>query len=150
MAFFKSPEEREEDARRAAELERQRAAEAERERAARRLAAFEASPVGRARSAFERGDRFFQIELDAGALTGEASMFGPSEARISAHRDESDLLGLIEDEGWRLEHAGWVFIETGSTSTDRLLSSGEGTVTRGVVSGVYLFRRRPGDVGGDA
>ena len=32
-------------------------------------------------------------------------------------------------------------VETGSTSTDRLFLTGQGTVTRGVVTGVSLFGR---------
>lgn len=134
MGLFRTPEERAAD-------ERERAEQARAAEEAEQRARFAASPLGRARAAHQRGDRFFQVELDAAALTGYASMFGSSDNAISARHDDSDLLGRIEDEGWHLEHAGFVFIETGSTSTDRMLFSGEGTVTRGVVSGVYLFRR---------
>ncbi|GAA2753481.1 hypothetical protein [Amnibacterium kyonggiense] len=141
MALFKSQEEREEDARRRAEEERQEAARLEERRRAAAEAAFAHTPIGRARTAFRRGDRYFQAELEVSSLTGEASMFGSSENEITRRDEEPDLLGRIEDEGWRLEHAGYVFVETGSTSTDRVFLSGQGTVTRGVVTGVYLFRR---------
>lgn len=141
MGLFRTPEEREAEQRERAEQERRQAEEARLAEEERRRAAFAASPIGRARAAHARGDRFFQVELDAGALTGYASVFGSSDNEIRAHHDESDLLGRIEDEGWRLEHTGFVFIETGSTSTERMFFSGEGTVTRGVVTGIYLFRR---------
>jgi hypothetical protein len=51
------------------------------------------------------------------------------------------VLGQIEQLGWHLEHAGWTFIETGATSSDMIFGSGQGTVTQGEVTGIYLFRR---------
>ena len=145
MALFKTPEEREQEARQRAEKERADAewARQQREAAAKNAAdaAFAQSPLGRARAAFLRGDRYFQAELEVSALTGTPSMFGSSENEITRRGDQPDLLGRIEDEGWHLEHAGFVFVETGSTSTDRVFATGQGTVTRGVVTGVYLFRR---------
>jgi hypothetical protein len=50
------------------------------------------------------------------------------------------ILGEIEKLGWRLEHAGYYFMVTGETSTDRVFVSGEATVISGVTVGVYLFR----------
>lgn len=151
MALFRTPEEREQEAQRRAEDARRAAAHTrmleEAAADARRREACAASPIGRARLAHERGDRFFQIEIDVSVLTGEASTFGSSDNRVTPTGDDSDLLGRIEDEGWRLEHTGFVFVETGSTSTDRLLFTGQGTVTRGVVAGVYLFRRAAAPAG---
>ena len=148
MGLFSSPEEREAEARERAERERFRAAQAAAAREAEQRAAFEASPIGRARAASRRGDRFFQAEIPVSELTGYASIFGSSDNEITPRGDQSDLLGRIEDEGWRLEHTGFVFVETGSTSTGRVLMSGEGTVTRGLVTGVYLFRRTTVQVAG--
>lgn len=145
MALFKSPEERELEAQRRAEEERRTADWARQQReAADKLAAdaaFARTPLGRARHAYERGDRYFQAELEVSSLTGTTSMFGSSENEMTRHDEPVDLLGRIEDEGWHLEHAGFVFVETGSTSTDRPFLTGQGTVTRGAVTGVYLFRR---------
>ncbi len=31
----------------------------------------------------------------------------------------TDALGKIEEAGWHLEHASWVFIETGTSSRDK-------------------------------
>ena len=145
MALFKSQEEREQEARERAERERQHADWMRRQEEAARKAeadlAFAESPVGRARQAHARGDRLFQVELEVSQLTGVDSMFGSAENEITRSRTEPDLLGRIEDEGWHLEHVGYVFVETGSTSTNAMFSTGQGTVTRGVVTGVYLFRR---------
>jgi predicted RNA-binding Zn-ribbon protein involved in translation (DUF1610 family) len=60
-------------------------------------------PQRRASQAFDRGDEFFQIELPHSSLS------------------RTDLLGRIEDAGWRLEHADWV--------------------VAGEIVGIYLFRR---------
>ncbi|WP_324645081.1 hypothetical protein [Pseudarthrobacter sp. LT1] len=50
-------------------------------------------------------------------------------------------LGQIEALRWHLEHAGYVFVETGSTSTNRVLATEQGVVTKGHVAGISLFRR---------
>lgn len=122
-----------------------KAAEKEREAAERQAEkdreAYLRTPVGQAEEAMERGDRFFQIEIPISALSGPASAFGSSTNQIRRTRNRApDLLGQIEEFGWRLEHVGYVFIETGSTSTNRMLGTGQGTVTRGQVQGIYLFR----------
>jgi hypothetical protein len=106
---------------------------------ARADAAFATSPVGQAKQARANGQAFFQIELEVSKLAGARSFFGSSDNSVE-HTGRPDVLGQIEEAGWRLEHAGFVFMETGSTSTDRVFGTGEGTVIRGSVVGVYLFR----------
>ena len=103
--------------------------------------AYAASPVGRALAAFTSGVQFFQIELTVSQLGGEASFFGSSNSSVKHVGQASDILGEIENVGWHLEHAGWTFIETGATSSDAIFGSGQGTVTQGEVTGIYLFRR---------
>ncbi len=133
MAWGKSDEEK---AAEAAAKEVQRAAQlAEKQRQD-----YLASPVGRAEVARQRGDAFFQLELDISKLGGPASSFGSSSAQLKRSGGHPDLLGQIEEAGWRLEHVGYIFVETGSTSTNRVLSTGQGTVTKGIVQGIYLFR----------
>jgi hypothetical protein len=134
MKFGKTAEEKQ-----AEELaERQRAEAAAAEQAAR---AHAASPVGRAEAALQRGDRFFQIPLPVSSLSGQPSWFGSTDNQVApVGPGGADVLGQIEDVGWRLEHVGYVFIETGATSSNRMFVSGEGTVTEGVVTGIYLFR----------
>jgi hypothetical protein len=106
-------------------------------------AAFAVSPLGRAIETHDSGAGFFQIEIEVSALTGPTSFFGSSSNQIEHRGIATDLLGQIEAVGWHLEHVGYVFIETGSTTTNRVLLSGEGMVTQGNVTGIYLFRRVP-------
>lgn len=140
--MFKSHEERE-AARQQRETERAQAeaARAEQARAAeeqRKREQFLASPVGQATAAKEAGHTFFEIQLEVGTHTGSAG-FGGTEARRTTSSSAA-VLGEIEKLGWRLEHAGYYFMVTGETSTDRVFVSGEATVISGVTVGVYLFR----------
>jgi len=53
---------------------------------------------------------------------------------------QGTVLDEIAKVGWRLEQADAVFVETGATSSSRVLSTGEGTVTRRTIFGLYVFR----------
>lgn len=128
-----------EQARAAAEAEARRAADAAAQ--ARAAAEYAASPPGRAAAAYQRGDAFFQLELDISALSGPTSFFGSSANAITSHTGAHDVLGTVEAQGWHLEHVGYVFVETGATTTNRVLGTGQGMVTQGVIRGIYLFRR---------
>jgi hypothetical protein len=97
--------------------------------------------LGNARTAFERGDTLLQLTIEAGRLTGAQSSWGSSENLTTSDPDVGWLLGHVEGVGWRLEHTSHVFVETGSSSSARMLSTGEGTVTRGEILGYYVFRR---------
>lgn len=97
--------------------------------------------LGTARTAFERGDTLLQLTIEAGRLTGTQSSWGSSENLTMSDPDVGWLLGHVESIGWRLEYTSHVFVETGSSSSARLLSTGEGTVTRGEILGYYIFRR---------
>lgn len=121
MAFGKTQEQKDEEA-------RQKAA-----------AAYAESPVGRAEAAKARGDLFFQIEIEINSVSGTSGL-GSSTGRVRQHGGRPDVLGQIEDAGWRLEHVGYVFIETGSTSTNRAFGTGQGVVVKGFTQGIYLFR----------
>lgn len=121
MAFGKSDEQRQENAARKAAEDHAR------------------SPLGMAEAAKERGDLFYQLEIEINSISG-ASGFGSSTARIRRSGGRPDVLGQIEELGWRLEHVGYVFIETGATSTNRAFGTGQGTVTKGFTQGIYLFR----------
>jgi hypothetical protein len=138
MAWGKSEEEKAaeqaQEERRAAELARQRAEAAR----AKQAAEYAASPVGQAEAAAAAGAAFFQTQIEVSRLDGSAS-FGAASASM-AHNARPDLLGQIEAFGWRLENVGYVFVETGTTSTARVMMSGEATAVRGVVLGIYLFR----------
>ena len=76
--------------------------------------------------------------MDVSRLEGNASLGAASAAM--QHVGRPDLLGQIESFGWRLEDVGYVFVETGTTSTNRVMMSGEATAVSGMVLGIYLFR----------
>lgn len=126
---------------RAAEQARAEAARAEQARAAqqqRQRDAFLATPVGAATAAREAGQPFFEVQLEVGTHTGSAG-FGSADGRRTTSGSAATL-GEIEKLGWRLEHAGYYFMMTGETSTDRVFATGQATAISGVTVGVYLFR----------
>ncbi len=88
--------------------------------------AYELSPVGLAETAKARGDTFLQLQLDTAGLSANSDGAG------------DDVLGDIERIGWRLEHTGFVWVQTGGIATRRLFS--EDIEADGFVLGVYLFR----------
>ena len=93
--------------------------------------------------AAQRGDRFFQTEIQHSTLSGYSNDWGHADkSKTTRHGGAPDLLGQIEERGWRLEHVNWLFIETASSSRDKMLTSGQrATVTGHVWMGIYLFRR---------
>jgi Protein of unknown function (DUF2510) len=92
-----------------------------------------------ATAAKNRGERFFQFELELGHIDGN-SRWGSSDSTIR-WTPQASVIGQIEQCGWRLEHVGYVYVNTGSLSTNRVLRTGEGTAERGKVAAIYLFRR---------
>lgn len=137
--FRKTEEEKAADqARKQAEEDaRSQAAEAAEQQ--RKAEEFARSPVGLATAARQQGQQLFQILLPLAELSGESSNFGSAENRLRGLM-QSGVLDEIEKAGWRLESADAVFTETGATSSSRVLSTGEGTVTRGTIYGLYIFR----------
>ena len=142
IIVFKSAEEREaERLEREAEQARAQAARAEQDRLAqeqRQRDAFLATPVGAATAAREAGEPFFEVQLEVAGHAGRAG-FGSTDGRRSTSSSAATL-GEIEKLGWRLEHAGYYFMITRETSTDRVFVSGQATAISGVTVGVYLFR----------
>lgn len=139
MPFNKSEDKKQEAADRKALKAQEEQARKDAAAEAKQRAEYEASPVGRAEAERAAGSAFFQIEIEVSQLSG-SSGFGSSTGRVRHSGGRPDLLGQIEDKGWKLEHVGYVFIETGSTTTNRVMSTGQGMVTRGNVTGIYLFR----------
>lgn len=122
----------------AAEQAQKEAADAA-ERQAAEAAEFARSPVGRATAARQEGRQLFQILIPLAELNGDSSSFGSSDNQLTGLVGNT-VLDEIEEVGWRLERADAVFAETGATSSARVLATGEGTVTRGTIYGLYVFR----------
>ena len=138
MPFQRTPEQKE--AQRLAERQRVEAeqrARAEQEARARYLA----SPVGRAATAYQAGQMFFQIEMNVSEIEGKATDWGYTQSSQTKRFNASDTLGQIEELGWHLEHFAAVFVETGEVARSKVMSSGMVTRTNGYVEGIYLFRR---------
>lgn len=112
-------------------------------RAERERKAFEESPPGQARTAFGRGDGYFEIEMD---LRDTGSLNSHGLTRLDGHRQDktgrTDALSLVEAEGWSLIQASHMFVQTGEDSRDKILRSGQRTAVKGKIVGIYLFRRR--------
>lgn len=127
-----------EQAKKQAEEEAQRqAAEAAEQK--RKAEEFARSPVGAATTARQQGQQLFQLLLPLAELNGGSSSFGSADNQLQSLM-QGNVLDEIEKVGWRLERADAVFTETGATSSSRVLSTGEGTVTRGTIYGLYIFR----------
>ena len=103
--------------------------------------AFERSLAGQARLAYQHGDMFFQVQIPHAEVRRRVFVASGSAERLAG--SSAGELGAIEAEGWRLEHANFVYVMTGQTSADRTGFTGQSTAVNGRVDGVYLFRRRP-------
>ncbi|MFC5216697.1 MULTISPECIES: hypothetical protein [Streptomyces] len=110
--------------------------------------------IEQARQAFARGDGWFETEISqrsSGSLNpygGTGQDLGrPANVRIKAdHPDmpsspRSDLLSRIEDVGWKLHTAQYVYVQLGEESRDKWLSSGQRVAIKGKIVGMYLFQR---------
>ncbi|MCS3844654.1 hypothetical protein [Microbacterium sp. AK031] len=94
-----------------------------------------------AQGAHARGDALLQLQLDVGLLTGERSTWGSAGNTMAGDESTGYFLGEVEKLGWRLEHTGFTFVESGATTSARMFGTGEGVVNHGAVVGYYVFRR---------
>jgi hypothetical protein len=98
---------------------------------------FAASPTGRARTAFQRGDAVFQYSIDV--MSQQAiivAMMGSATAKTTS--DPSDVLNAVCREGWEPVNGSFVFVEQGQQSRDKLLSSGQNVAVKGKTFGYHL------------
>jgi hypothetical protein len=137
----KDPEkEQQKSAEREERASRQIAAREEQERA-KREAVFWASWEGQARAARMEGRTLFQVAIPLSQTQRTALGFFSGDTTTKTRKTSPlGVLESIEKEGWRLEHVGYVFEETGSVSRDKLLSSGQTSQITGMILGIYLFR----------
>jgi hypothetical protein len=96
-------------------------------------------PAALAQAAYDRGDGFFELVLTLGTVAGYVSIVGNASNRTRT--SHTDVLSQVEAIGWKLEHAGYVWVETFNRSRDKLLSSGQEVAVSGETQGIYLFRR---------
>lgn len=94
-----------------------------------------------ARESLERGDTVHHLQVDVASLTGGQSSWGSSDNALAPDESLSFFISRVEELGWRLAHADHVFVETGASTSQRMLGTGDGVVNRGGVRGFFLFRR---------
>jgi hypothetical protein len=110
------------------------------ERAEKERQAFLQTPVGRARTAFERGDQLFQYSHEVESQDAViVAMVGSATTQKSS--DPSEILNAVAREGWELVTGSFVFREQGQQSRDKFMSSGQNVAIKGTTVGYYLFRR---------
>lgn len=98
------------------------------------------SPAGRARTAFERGDRIFQCSFDVMSQQAIiAIMIGSTTSKNTS--DPTQTLNAVCREGWELVTASFVFVEEGQQSRDKFLASGQNVAVKGRTMGYYVFKR---------
>ncbi|MBT2473068.1 hypothetical protein J7E68_00330 [Microbacterium sp. ISL-103] len=93
------------------------------------------------RDAYDRGDVVLHLPTEVSRLTGQPSSWGSSENDFVSDDHVGYFLSEVERIGWRLEHTGYTFVESGATTSARMLSSGTGVVNHGHVAGYFTFRR---------
>jgi hypothetical protein len=98
------------------------------------------TPPGRARTAYARGDRVFQYDLD---VLNQQPIIVPMVGSTTTQRitDASSVLNAVCNEGWDLVNGSFVFVEQGSQSRDKFMSSDQNVAVKGTTVGYYLFRR---------
>lgn len=101
---------------------------------------FVKSPAGKARQAYQDGQKYFQTTFDIEQV-GKYFYSGADSVRIKEPEEPAGaILSAIEKEGWQLIQTGYVFRQTSQNSVEKL-SSGERTEIQGQTVGIYLFRR---------
>lgn len=141
MGLFRStPEERAAKEQQAAEARAQKERRAEEERRRIEAEAFAKTPAGQARRARAAKRRIFQTDMVLSETTGSTFADFSSHSRTSETLDCGGMIEAIEEEGWRLEHADYIYRVTGSSSRDRHLSSGQKETVSGQIVGIYIFR----------
>jgi hypothetical protein len=115
-------------------------AQKERQRAAKERQRYLDTPVGRAELAFNDGDHVFQYAHDVASQQPViVAMVGSTTTKQTT--DPSAILNAVCEQGWDLVNGSFVFVEQGSQSRDKFLSSGQNIAVKGTTVGYYLFRR---------
>lgn len=103
--------------------------------------AFDASPQGRARRAWQSGAYLFQFSMDVmNQQAWVVKMVGSTA--LQQTYDPSDVINAVASEGWDLVNASFVFVEQGQQSRDKFMASGQNIAIKGETVGYYVYRRR--------
>lgn len=141
MGLFKStPAERAAKEVERAKRQAEKQATAVAEQRAREAAAFAKTPAGKARAAKAAGMAIFQIDVPLSRTTGETVAMIGAYAHSTETVNYASIIQSIEGEGWRLEHAGYIYRVTGSVSRDKFMASGQQEAVSGEIVGIYIFR----------
>ena len=98
------------------------------------------TPVGQARTAFERGDRVFQYDHDGDDPAGGDRRDGRLDRAPPDLRPVRDpQRGCAE--GWDLVNGSFVFVEARAAEPRQVHDLGQNVAIKGSVVGYYLFRR---------
>lgn len=106
---------------------------------------YSATPAGRAKNAYQQGQKYFQVSIPVDNVGRDAlAILGHS--MVTKVREVGDAIGIIlgdiESEGWTLMQAGFAFRQTRQDSRDKFLASGQQIAISGETVGVYLFKRK--------
>ena len=116
------------------------AAQKEHQRIEREKQAFFSTPAGRARVAYEEGDRVFQSAFNV--MSQQAIVVAMVGSRTTkSTNDPTAILNSVCREGWELVNGSFVFVQEGQQSRDKMMSSGQNVAVKGSTMGYYLFKR---------
>jgi hypothetical protein len=99
------------------------------------------TPTELARRAYQRGDRYFQIDLLI-SVTEVVEEQGTLYARAYHPPEQPDQLGQIEDEGWTLQHVSSSYVLRGTSTTMFGIGEESRSADSGSLVALYVFRRR--------
>jgi hypothetical protein len=103
---------------------------------------FLSTPVGQAQVAFDCEDHVFQYSHDLLDQRPVIISWMGGKTRDTTS-DPSKILNAVCEQGWELVNGSFVFVEHGSQSRNKILTSGERIDVKGTTVGYYLFRRCP-------
>lgn len=94
-----------------------------------------------AQTARQRGDLLLHLQFPVASLGQGESTWGAAGNEIYVDDSVGALLGEIERLGWFLQHVGYSFVGSGSTSSAKMFTTGQGVVNYGITYGHFTFRR---------
>jgi len=105
-----------------------------------RVKKFAQSPAGMARAARVAGARTFQISLKLSETRSTATpLIGGTSSKTTRYQHDT-AIDSIEAEGWRLEHANYVYRILGSVTSKEVFAKGLQEAIQGEIVGIYIFR----------